>query len=74
MIVERVVLVELKAVEVPAPVHAKQVLTYLRLLDLRLGLLINFGAPLLKLGIKRIVNGLGLCASEPRPSPRPLRL
>jgi iron complex transport system substrate-binding protein len=37
-------------------VHYKQVLTYLRLMDLRVGLLVNFGAPLLKQGIKRIVN------------------
>lgn len=51
------VLVELKSVETLAPVHAKQVLTYLRLLDLPLGLLINFGAATFKEGIKRIVNG-----------------
>jgi GxxExxY protein len=50
------VLVELKSVEQLAPVHHKQVLTYLRLLDLPLGLLINFGAPLLKEGVHRIVN------------------
>ena len=48
---------ELKSVEQLAPVHAKQVLTYLKLLDLPLGLLINFGAPTLKEGCKRIVNG-----------------
>ncbi|HTL67513.1 MAG TPA: GxxExxY protein [Lacunisphaera sp.] len=56
LIVERSVVVELKSVETLAPVHGKQVLTYLRLLNFRLGLLINFGAPLLKDGIKRIVN------------------
>ncbi len=56
IIVERSIVVELKSVETLAPVHAKQVLTYLRLLDYRLGLLINFGAPLLKDGIRRIVN------------------
>jgi iron complex transport system substrate-binding protein len=50
------VVVELKSVETLAPVHYKQVLTYLRLMDLRVGLLVNFGAPLLKQGIKRIVN------------------
>ena len=48
--------VELKSVETLAPVHYKQVLTHLRLMDLRVGLLVNFGAPLLKQGIKRIVN------------------
>jgi GxxExxY protein len=56
LIVENQLLLELKSVETLAPVHAKQVLTYLRLLDLRLGLLINFGAPLFKNGIKRIAN------------------
>lgn len=58
LIVERAVIIELKSVETLAPVHAKQLLTYLRLLDYRLGLLINFGAPVLKDGIKRIVNRL----------------
>lgn len=51
------IVVELKSVENLAPVHPKQVLTYVRLLDYRLGLLINFGAPLLKQGLKRIING-----------------
>jgi iron complex transport system substrate-binding protein len=50
--------VELKSVEQLARVHAKQVLTYCRLLDYRLGLLINFGAELIKNGIKRIANGV----------------
>lgn len=58
LIVEHTIIVELKSVETLAPVHSKQLLTYLRLLDYRLGLLINFGAPLLKDGIKRIVNKL----------------
>lgn len=40
------------------PVHKKQLLPYLQLADMRLGLLINFGSPLIKLGITRIVNGL----------------
>jgi len=40
------------------PVHSKQLLTYLRLTDMRLGLLINFGENLLKNGFKRVVNGL----------------
>jgi iron complex transport system substrate-binding protein len=58
LIVEKSVLIELKSVEALAPVHSKQVLTYLRLLDCRLGLLINFNIPLLKDGLKRIANGL----------------
>jgi iron complex transport system substrate-binding protein len=56
LIVEDQLLIELKSVENLAPVHAKQVLTYLRLLDLPLGLLINFGAATFKEGCKRIVN------------------
>ena len=58
LIVEDKVIVELKSVEQIAPVHKKQLLTYLRLADMRLGLLINFGAPVIKEGITRIVNGL----------------
>jgi GxxExxY protein len=57
LIVENLLLIELKSVEKIAPVHAKQVLTYLRLLNLPLGLLINFGAATFKEGCKRIVNG-----------------
>jgi iron complex transport system substrate-binding protein len=56
ILVEDCLLLELKSVERLAPVHAKQVLTYLRLLKLPLGLLINFGAPTFKEGIQRIVN------------------
>jgi hypothetical protein len=41
-----------------APAQTKQLLTYLRLMDLRLGLLVNFGEALIKDGIKRVVNGL----------------
>ena len=52
------VMVELKSVEKVAPVHKKQLLTYLRLADKRLGLLINFGEALIKNGITRIVNRL----------------
>ena len=58
LIVEDKVMVELKSVEKLAPVHGKQLLTYLRLGNRRLGLLVNFGAALIKNGIKRIVNGL----------------
>jgi iron complex transport system substrate-binding protein len=57
LLVENQLLIELKSVENLAPVHSKQVLTYLRLLKLPLGLLINFGAPTFKDGCKRIVNG-----------------
>jgi len=56
LLVEGTVVVELKSVEKFAPVHAKQVLTYLRLLHLPVGLLINFGAPTIKEGLQRIVN------------------
>ena len=56
LLVEDVLIVELKSVENLAPVHPKQLLTYLRLLQPPLGLLINFGAPTFKEGIKRIVN------------------
>ncbi len=58
LLVEEKVCVEIKSVEQFAPVHPKQLLTYLKLLDYRLGLLINFGAPLIKEGIKRVSNGL----------------
>jgi len=57
LIVEDLLLIELKSVENLASVHSKQVLTYLRLLHLPLGLLINFGAATFKEGCKRIVNG-----------------
>jgi iron complex transport system substrate-binding protein len=57
LIIEDLLLVELESVETLLPVHSKQVLTYLRLLNLPLGLLINFGAATFKEGCKRIVNG-----------------
>lgn len=63
LVVENLVLVELKSVEALARVHRKQVLTYLRLSDIKLGLLVNFGAELLKGNIERIVNHL----EEPNP-------
>ena len=56
LVIEGRLLVELKSVEHLAPVHPKQLLTYLRLMRLPLGLLINFGAGTFKDGIKRIVN------------------
>jgi GxxExxY protein len=52
------VIVEVKSVEALAPVHKKQLLTYLRLANKRLGLPINFNVALIKDGITRIVNGL----------------
>lgn len=58
MIVEDALIVEIKSVESIHPVHKKQLLTYLRLADKRLGLLINFNVELIKDGISRIVNGL----------------
>ena len=57
LVVNGKVLVELKSVEALVPVHAKQLLTQLRLSGLKLGLLINFGEAHLKNGIKRVING-----------------
>lgn len=56
LLLEGRLLIELKSVERLAPVHGKQVLTYLRLLDLPLGLLMNFGAATFRDGIKRTAN------------------
>lgn len=56
LIVDHHVIVEIKSVESLAPVHAKQVITYLRLAEKRLGLLINFNVDLLRDGVHRIVN------------------
>jgi len=56
LFVERTLLIEVKSTEAHAPVHAKQLLTYLRLMDLPLGLLMNFGAGTFKEGGRRIVN------------------
>jgi len=58
LIIENKVIVEIKCVDVLANIHKAQVLTYLRLTNLKLGLLINFNVVLLKDGIKRIVNNL----------------
>ena len=58
IVVEDKVVLELKSVEHVLPVHSKQTLTYIRLMDKRLGMLINFGAARIKDGIWRIVNGL----------------
>lgn len=58
LIVENLVLIEIKSVAEIAHVHPKQVLTYLKITGLKLGLLINFNESLIKNGIKRIVNNL----------------
>jgi GxxExxY protein len=65
LVVENKVIVEIKAVESLLPIHEAQLLTYLRLGDKRLGLLINFNVPLLKSGIKRIVHKLPESSSAP---------
>lgn len=62
--VDNCVIVELKSVQALNPVHAKQVLTQLRLANIRLGLLINFGEVHLKNGIKRLANGLPHAVEE----------
>jgi len=56
LLIEGVLIVELKSVEHLSRLHGKQLLTYLRLLDLRLGLLINFGVASAQEGIRRVVN------------------
>lgn len=58
IIVENLVLIEIKSVSEIAQVHLKQVLTYLKITGLKLGLLVNFNEPLIKNGIKRIANNL----------------
>jgi len=58
VIVNKKVIVEVKSIEMIAPVHLKQLRTYLVLTDLRLGLFINFNVELIKEGIKRVVNNL----------------
>ena len=58
VILDNKVIMELKSIETLAPVHYKQLLTYLKLTDLKLGLLVNFNVNLMKDGIHRIVNGL----------------
>ncbi len=57
LILEDKLIVELKSIDKLAPVHYKQILTYLKLMKMRLGLLINFNEVLLKDGIRRVVNG-----------------
>jgi iron complex transport system substrate-binding protein len=68
LLVNRAVAVEIKSLEKLAPVHSKQLLTYLRVLDLRAGLLINFGGMTLKEGLHRVVNNY----SPPRSAALPV--
>jgi GxxExxY protein len=65
------VVVEIKSAAQLAPVHWRQVLTYLRVLDLRVGLLINFGDITLKNGLRRVVNNYQRPGTQPLPSSRP---
>jgi GxxExxY protein len=58
LVINKKLIVEVKSVEATKPVHKKQLLTYLRLADMRLGLLINFGTELIKQGVHRVVNRL----------------
>jgi GxxExxY protein len=64
LLVERIVIVEIKSVERLAPVHSKQVMTYLRLTGLQVGLLINFNCAKLTEGLHRVVNGYRPSASS----------
>ncbi|KIC00377.1 GxxExxY protein [Flavobacterium sp. KMS] len=58
LIVENKVILEIKSIEQISNVHPKQVLTYLRITKMKLGLLINFNVPIIKLGITRVVSNL----------------
>jgi GxxExxY protein len=58
VIVEHLVIIELKSVEKVQPVHKKQLTTYLKLTGMKLGLLVNFNVNLIKDGIERVVNRL----------------
>ncbi|HMP75877.1 MAG TPA: GxxExxY protein [Kiritimatiellia bacterium] len=69
LVVEDLVIVEVKAVEDLLPIHEAQLLTYLRLTDLRAGLLINFNVPTLKQGVRRLVNNF-MEDSAPSAPPR----
>ena len=57
LVVEQRVILELKSVEATKTVHMKQVLTYLKLSGMKLGYVLNFGAPIMKEGITRVING-----------------
>jgi iron complex transport system substrate-binding protein len=64
LLVDNCVVVEVKSVDALLPVHTKQLLTYLRLAKLSLGLLINFGGDTLKSGLRRVVNGFAPSSSS----------
>jgi GxxExxY protein len=66
LIIENAVIIEIKSLEVLLPVHHKQLLTYLKLTGLSVGLLINFNEVLLKNGIKRIVNNFDPAHTAPQ--------
>lgn len=59
MLIEKVLVVEIKSVERLSNLHAKQLLTYLRLTNLEVGLLLNFFGETMKEGIRRVVNNYG---------------
>ena len=71
LVVQECVIVEVKSVEIMARVHPKQLLTYLRLTNMRVGLLLNFGAEVMKEGIRRVVNDYEPPASSPLRVNRP---
>jgi GxxExxY protein len=73
LIVERIVVVELKAIDTILPIHKAQLLSYLRLSGCPVGLLINFNVRLLKDGVRRIVNNFPDSPRSLQVSPRPLR-
>ena len=62
LVVQGLVILELKSVDSLKPIHDAQLLTYLKLTDLKVGLLINFNVPVLKQGIRRLINSLNLPA------------
>jgi iron complex transport system substrate-binding protein len=64
LFIEGAVIIEIKSLERLAPIHTKQLLTYLRLANLTVGLLLNFGAATLKDGLKRVVNDYPRSASS----------
>ena len=60
LLIENIFIVEVKSVEALTDIHMAQILTYLKLSGCRLGMLINFNVPLIKNGIRRVINGWGL--------------
>lgn len=74
LLVEKQIIVEVKATTTYHPIHESQLLTYLRLMDLRLGLVINFGQETVKAGTDRVINGYDNIPSETKPQTRKSRL